>query len=635
MATKNIVPNSDGEGKLGTSSKSWAEGHIDSITGTIATAAQTNITSVGALNGGTITSGFGAINNGASAITTTGLISGGSLDIDNVLINGTTIGHTDDTDLMTLADGVLTIAGELDAVSLDISGNADIDGTLEADAITVDGTALNTVIAGVTVTNATNSSHVLVTDNESTSENNLITFVEGATSSTGNVGLEMDGNLTYNPSTGTVTATAFAGALTGNVTGNASGTAATVTGAAQSNITSLGTLTGLAVTSSAVNIADFNSTNSSTSHITFRYNTNTVAGYIGNGSALGGSATDFIMRSEGGALKFATNADNLALTLDASQNATFAGAVTSSGNITGSRLFSGDGGNKTNPMIANGSDQDTGIFFPASNTMAFSAGDTESFRIAGAVATFAGNISLKEMATIIVSDIGGTGEDKGLKLENTGSGGKTWNITPGLVGLNNATFTIRNATDNINALTIDAAGNTSINAGNIVIGTPGKGIDFSEQTPTSVGGASNVAEVLDHYEEGTWTPAVQGQSTAGNWTYSFRTGEYTRIGNQVYISGSIRATVSSGANAAGSCHIINLPFTSEDTSNHNTGIQPAAGYASHVYLTVSPNTNFILVGRMDPSGITTALAAAQFNASNGLSQSEFQMFFDFTYTVPT
>ena len=39
MATKNIVPNSDGEGKLGTSSKSWAEGHIDSITGTIATAA--------------------------------------------------------------------------------------------------------------------------------------------------------------------------------------------------------------------------------------------------------------------------------------------------------------------------------------------------------------------------------------------------------------------------------------------------------------------------------------------------------------------------------------------------------------------------------------------------------------------
>ena len=46
---------------------------------------------------------------------------------------------------------------------------------------------------------------------------------------------------------GTATATAFSGPLTGNVTGNVSGSAATVTGAAQSAITSLGTLTGLTV----------------------------------------------------------------------------------------------------------------------------------------------------------------------------------------------------------------------------------------------------------------------------------------------------------------------------------------------------------------------------------------------------
>ena len=177
-----------------------------------------NIVTTGALNSGTITSGFGTIDTGSSAITTTGLISGGSLDIDNVLINGTTIGHTDDTDLMTVADGLLTVAGEvsmttldiggtnvtstaaelnvldgitavvgelnaldigstavgtavaskavildsnkdytgmrnltisgeLDAGSLDISGDADIDGTLEADAITVNGTALAEVIS--------------------------------------------------------------------------------------------------------------------------------------------------------------------------------------------------------------------------------------------------------------------------------------------------------------------------------------------------------------------------------------------------------------------------------------------------------------------------------------------------------
>ena len=81
-----------------------------------------NIVTTGALDSGSITSGFGNIDTGSSTITTTGLISGGSLDIDNVLINGTTIGHTDDTDLMTLANGVLTVAGEVSMTTLDIGG---------------------------------------------------------------------------------------------------------------------------------------------------------------------------------------------------------------------------------------------------------------------------------------------------------------------------------------------------------------------------------------------------------------------------------------------------------------------------------------------------------------------------------
>jgi len=82
----------------------------------------TGIVTTGAINAGSITSGFGTIDTGASAITTTGLISGGSLDIDNVLINGTTIGHTDDTDLLTVADGLLTVAGEVQMTTLDIGG---------------------------------------------------------------------------------------------------------------------------------------------------------------------------------------------------------------------------------------------------------------------------------------------------------------------------------------------------------------------------------------------------------------------------------------------------------------------------------------------------------------------------------
>ena len=138
------------------------------------------------------------------------------------------------------------------------------DGTLEADAITIAGTALNTVIAGVTVTNATNavnSTHVSVADNENTNEENLITFIEDA-SATGNVGLESDGDFAYNPSTGTVSATIFKGnidAVDGDFDGTLEADAITVGGtnltaiyspiAGGSNIVTTGALNSGSITS--------------------------------------------------------------------------------------------------------------------------------------------------------------------------------------------------------------------------------------------------------------------------------------------------------------------------------------------------------------------------------------------------
>ena len=86
MATKNIVPNADGEGQLGTSSKSWAQGHIDSITGTIATAAQANITSLGTLTSLTLSGNLVIPNDGTiGSVGTSGALtikSGGSVCIN-------------------------------------------------------------------------------------------------------------------------------------------------------------------------------------------------------------------------------------------------------------------------------------------------------------------------------------------------------------------------------------------------------------------------------------------------------------------------------------------------------------------------------------------------------------------------
>jgi len=119
--------------------------------------AMPNLVSTGALNSGSITSGFGTINTGSSAITTTGLISGGSLDIDDVVIDGTTIGHTDDTDLITVADGIVTVAGEISVTTLDIGGTN----------VTSTAAELNIVDGGTSATSTTvaDADRVVLNDN--------------------------------------------------------------------------------------------------------------------------------------------------------------------------------------------------------------------------------------------------------------------------------------------------------------------------------------------------------------------------------------------------------------------------------------------------------------------------------------
>jgi len=68
------------------------------------------------------TSGTAATVTGAAQSNITSLGTLTTLTVDNIIVNGTTIGHTDDTDLITLADGIATVAGEISVTTLDIGG---------------------------------------------------------------------------------------------------------------------------------------------------------------------------------------------------------------------------------------------------------------------------------------------------------------------------------------------------------------------------------------------------------------------------------------------------------------------------------------------------------------------------------
>jgi hypothetical protein len=228
-----------------------------------------------------------------TAITSVGTLT--ALQVDNLNINGNTLSSTAGTDLLitplsgqqivldgaiVIDAGVVTGATSITSTAFvgditgDVTGKADTADTLEtareiggtsfngsaniAVALSATATALATAreIGGtsfdgtgnIAVGLSTLATTVTVTDNESTNEDNLIAFVAGAATSTGAQNLEMDGTLTYNPSTGKVTATAV------DTQTLVVDTTSTLTGAvtASSTVTAAGVATGLRLNASTV-----------------------------------------------------------------------------------------------------------------------------------------------------------------------------------------------------------------------------------------------------------------------------------------------------------------------------------------------------------------------------------------------
>jgi len=106
-----------------------------------------------------------------------------------------------------------------------------------------------------------------------------------------------------------------------------------------------------------------------------------------------------------------------------------------------------------------------------------------------------------------------------------------------------------------------------VHQGNLVIGTAGKGIDFSNQTASSATGATTTAELLDHYEEGTWTP-VDGSGVGLTFANTSGNCIYTRIGRIVIAS--FRVTFPSNSNTQ-TAVIGGLPFNCIGMSHNGHG----------------------------------------------------------------
>ena len=125
--------------------------------------------------------------------------------------------------------------------------------------------------------------------------------------------------------------------------------------------------------------------------------------------------------------------------------------------------------------------------------------------------------------------------------------------------------TIKNDADTTVLQVATGTTNVELTAGNLIIGTHGKGIDFSANTDDAGG---MTAEILDDYETGTWDAVVTDGTNPMTMNGSYDTGYYTKVGNLVTVSGYFITTSLNGLTSQ-VIYITGLPFT---VANNNAAI---------------------------------------------------------------
>ena len=181
--------------------------------------------------------------------------------------------------------------------------------------------------------------------------------------------------------------------------------------------------------------------------------------------------------------------------------------------------------------------------------------------------------------------------DKRITVDNFAAGAVKSNATTGVlqvvgpVAASTRVMTTPDAdfsvarTDTLQTFT----GDQTLSNGNIVQGTAAKGINFTANTPA----AGMTSQLLNWYEEGTWTPNQGGGLTVvGAFTSQ---GTYTRVGRLVtvnfFIAGATSIAVSAGGNIC-----TTLPFTAHATDGIHSGTLINAVYTAGGVIGIEPTT---------------------------------------------
>lgn len=133
----------------------------------------------------------------------------------------------------------------------------------------------------------------------------------------------------------------------------------------------------------------------------------------------------------------------------------------------------------------------------------------------------------------------------------------------------------------------------------------GKGIDFSG-TP-----GSGTSELLNDYEEGTWSPVLTPASGTITPNVTYTGGTYTKVGDLVTVNGCLYVT--SVSSPTGTLSITGLPFaTKSGTQNYRAGsvavTDMVATLNEPVQLSTSPGSSSLVLSKI-VNGVGAAMAA--------------------------
>ena len=491
--------------------------------------------------------------------------------------------------------------GNISATKADYSGNVTIGGTLTYEDVTnIDSVGLVTARSGIEVGARPGvAASISVDGNMIVSGITTIGGVVNASSDIkvgSGVTVGKDGDIF---ATGVTTSTTFVGALTGNVTGTASGNAA-LTGSTNNTVT---TVTGANAIQGEANLTfdgDDLLLKSSTDGRRISFAGDGTSHYMKYDNTLGG----IILNGYGG-IAFETNGTNERLRIDSSGKVN----IGNTGSSWVGPLSIGSGASGQGQVLQLYSNSDTygGVWFGDAdsgagryvgaiyyyhdnNYMRFDTGGSERLRINSSgqlLSGVTGNAGAADANAVF-----GGGGDAG-----TGNHGKIYitqsssnpsaNSAIGFIGfsnqdLNNVPFafmgvyadadhgsndypsrfafwtTPDGSSSASEKLRIASGGDVTVQTGNLVIGTSGKGINFSADANAS--GASG--EILDDYEEGNWTP------TSGSPEYwTSPVGTYVKIGRMVHAAFQVVQ------NGGGSNTMrIDLPFSCANDEASRNGV---------------------------------------------------------------